>query len=79
VQIILQALKTYGMILADNGSAWYLSGVPDERWDNDILHQLGDVPGSAFEAVDVSSLIVNPNSGGTIIFSEFAYLPSISK
>ena len=79
VQVILQALKTYGMILADNGSAWYLSGVPDERWDNDILHQLGDVPGSAFEAVDVSSLIVNPNSGGTIAFSEFAYIPSITK
>jgi hypothetical protein len=79
VQVILQTLKTYGMILADNGSAWYLSGVPDERWDNDILHQLGDVPGSEFEAVDVSSLIVNPNSGGTIAFSEFAYLPSITK
>src|SRR5262249_2347087 len=43
-QVILQALKTYGMILADNGSSWFLSGVPDERWDNDVLHALGDVP-----------------------------------
>jgi len=40
VQVILQALKTYGMMLADNGSAWYISGVPDKRWDNDALHEL---------------------------------------
>jgi hypothetical protein len=82
VQIILQALKTYGMILADNGSPWFLSGVPDEGWDNGfetIITQLHQVPGSAFEAVDVSSLMVNPNSGGTIVFTEFAYLPSITK
>ena len=64
-QVILQALKTYGMILADNGSSWYLSGVPDDRWDNDMLHELGQVPGSAFEAVDVSSLMLNPDSGQT--------------
>jgi len=82
VQIILQALKTYGMILADNGSSWFLSGVPDERWDVDIdtiISQLHQVPGSAFEAVDVSSLMVNPNSGRTTVFAEFAYLPSITK
>jgi hypothetical protein len=63
VQVILRALKTYGMMLADNGSSWYLSGAPDERWDNDHLHQLHQVPGSAFEAVDVSSLMVDANSG----------------
>ncbi len=63
VQVILQALKTYGMILADNGSAWYLSGVPDERWDNDVLHELHNVHGSDFEAVDESSLMVDPDSG----------------
>ena len=63
VQVILRALKTYGMILADNGAAWYLSGAPDERWNNDILHELGQVRGSDFEAVDVSSLMVSPNSG----------------
>jgi hypothetical protein len=50
-RIVLQALKRYGMILADNGSPWYLSGAPDRRWDNDQLHALGDVPGSAFEVV----------------------------
>lgn len=63
VQVILQALKTYGMLLADNGSAWYISGAPDERWDNDVLHELHQVPGSAFEAVDVSGLMVDEDSG----------------
>ena len=62
-QIILRALKKYGMILADNGSAWYMSGVPDERWNNSDLHLLGNVPGSSFEAVDESSLMISSNSG----------------
>jgi hypothetical protein len=65
VQVILQALKTYGMILADNGSPWFISGVPDERWDNDDLHDLHQITGSAFEAVDVSSLMIDPDSGET--------------
>ncbi len=62
-RVILQALKTYGMVLADNGSSWFLSGAPDPRWDDDELRELLDVPGSAFEAVDVSSLVVDPDSG----------------
>jgi hypothetical protein len=66
VQVILRAFKTYGIILADNGSAWFISGAPDARWDNDALHEWDDVPGSAFEAVDVTSLIVDPDSGGTL-------------
>jgi hypothetical protein len=65
VQVILRALQRYGMMLADNGSAWYLSGAPDERWDNDALHTLGQVAGADFEAVDVSGLMLNPNSGRT--------------
>ncbi len=65
VQVILRALKKFGMILADNGSSWYISGAPDERWDNDHLHELQQVPGSAFEAVTVSSLIMDPQSGQT--------------
>jgi hypothetical protein len=60
--VILQAMKTYGLILADNGSDWYISGVPDERWDNNQLRELRQVPGSAFEAVDVSSLMLDPDS-----------------
>jgi len=50
-RIVLAALQRYGMILADNGSSWYVSGVPDPRWSNDQLHTLGRVPGSAFEVV----------------------------
>jgi hypothetical protein len=64
-RVILSALQTYGMILADNGSPWYISGVPDERWDNDVLHELHRVRGADFEAVDVSSLMVHPDSGQT--------------
>jgi hypothetical protein len=63
IQVILTAFKRYGIIVADNGSDWYVSGAPDERWDNDLLRELKTIPGSAFEAVDVSSLIVDPDSG----------------
>jgi len=55
-RIVLQALKTYGMILADNGSSWYISGAPDPRWNNDDLHTLGRITGADFEVVDTSSL-----------------------
>ena len=55
-RVVLEALKRYGMIVADNGSDWYVSGAPDPRWSNDDLHTLGRVPGSAFEVVDTSSL-----------------------
>jgi hypothetical protein len=63
VRVILDALKSYGLILADNGSNWYLSGVPDERWDNAVLHTLSQVEGSDFEAVDATVLLVDPDSG----------------
>jgi hypothetical protein len=63
VRVILQALKTYGMILADNGSPWFLSGVPDERWNNSNLRTLANVIGSNLEAVDTSSMIIGVNSG----------------
>jgi hypothetical protein len=55
-RIVLQALKRYGMILADNGSPWYISGAPNSNWNNDALHTLSQVTGSAFEVVDTSSL-----------------------
>jgi hypothetical protein len=51
------------MMIADNGSAWYISGAPDSRWNNSDLHNLGAVRGSDFEAVDVTPLMVDPNSG----------------
>lgn len=62
-RIIAKALMTYGMILADNGSAWYMSGVPDERWDMDDLYTLRQIHGRDFEAVDISSLMADRNSG----------------
>ena len=52
VRVILQALKTYGMMVADNGSNWYVSGAPDPRWSDDDLHELSQVKGSDFEVVD---------------------------
>lgn len=63
MQILLKAMKTYGIMLADNGSNWYVTGAPDERWDNDMLHSLDTLTGNDFEAVDTSSLMVDPNSG----------------
>jgi hypothetical protein len=63
VQVILVALKTYGMMLADNGSSWFISGESNEGWDNDILGELKQLTGDNFEAVDVSSLMVDENSG----------------
>ena len=65
MQVILQAMKTYGIVLADNGSNWYVSGAPDERWDNDMLHLLDVLTGNDFEAVDTSVLMVDENSGQT--------------
>jgi len=62
-QVILRALKKYGMILADNGSPWFISGAPDDRWSNDRLRDLKRVHGSDFEAIDESSLMIDSNSG----------------
>ncbi len=50
-RIVAQALKTYGMLLADNGSPWYISGAPDSHWNNDALHALGRLNASDFEVV----------------------------
>ena len=61
-KVIAEALKRYGMILADNGSAWFLSGAPHEAWDNDALRDLRTIEGRDFEAVDTSSLMLDPDS-----------------
>ena len=50
MQVILQAMKKYGIIVADNGSDWFISGAPDERWDNDMLHEMKQLTGNDFEA-----------------------------
>lgn len=57
VQVILRALKKYGMIVADNGSNWYLSGEPDSRWNDEDLSELRNVPGNAFEVVYTGEIL----------------------
>jgi hypothetical protein len=54
--VILKALKKYGMIVADNGSSWFITGASDTRWNDTDLDQLKNVPGSAFEAVDTGPI-----------------------
>ena len=70
IQTILQAMKTYGIIVADNGSDWYISGEPSESWNNDNLQRLGEIKGADFEAVDVSSLMVDSDSGQVVVVQE---------
>ena len=65
-QAILQAMKIYGIIMADNGSDWFISGEPNESWNNDDLRELGNIKGSDFEAIDVSSLMLAPDSGEVV-------------
>jgi hypothetical protein len=60
-RIVAQALKRYGLILADNGSPWYISGAPDRHWNNSALHLLDQLTGRDFQVVNTSSL---PHPGG---------------
>ena len=60
-QVILNGLKKYGMIMADNGSNMYLSGTPDVRWDNNDLHALGQVKSSDFEVIQMTPLYTQSN------------------
>jgi hypothetical protein len=62
-QTVLRAMKTYGLILADNGSPWYFQGTSDTHWPSALLDQLKAIPASAFEAVDESKLMVSVDSG----------------
>ena len=55
-RVVLDALRRHGMVVADNGSSWFLSGAPDARWDDDDLGQLKRVPASAFEAIDTGPI-----------------------
>jgi hypothetical protein len=55
--VILKALKTYGMIVADNGSSWYISGATDPRWNDNNLNELKSVPGNAFQVVETGPIL----------------------
>jgi hypothetical protein len=72
-QTVLTTMKTYGLILADNGSNWYFQGTADTRWTYDDVDQLKEIPASQFVAVDESCLIVNPNSGQALQPGTAAY------
>lgn len=58
VQVLCTGLKRFGMIMADNGSNWYVSGSPDPRWSDDNLNDFKDIPGDAFEVVDTGDPII---------------------
>lgn len=59
---VLEAFKSYGLVLADNGTPWYFQGTSDKRWPEGLLNQLKQIPASAFEAVDTSSLMISEDS-----------------
>jgi hypothetical protein len=59
-KVVLAALKKYGMMVADTGTSWFISGATDARWDDDDLDQLKRVPGSAFEVVKTGPIILYP-------------------
>jgi hypothetical protein len=56
-RVVCEALKRYGMLLADNGSNWFVTGAPDSRWNDDELNDLKRIPGSAFEAVETGPVV----------------------
>jgi hypothetical protein len=62
-QTVVTAMKQYGLILADNGSDWYVQGTTDSRWSYRFVNQLKQIPASQFQAVDESSLQCFANSG----------------
>jgi hypothetical protein len=78
IQVILTAMKRYGLIMADNGSAMYISGAPDDRWDNNDLHNLGQVPASAFEVVKMNPIYTASNvpQGAAPTISSFTASPT---
>jgi hypothetical protein len=77
-QVILKAMKEYGMIMADNGSSMFISGAPDDRWDNDDLHSLGRVTASDFEVVEMNPIYTSANvpTGSAPAIASFTASPS---
>jgi len=78
IQVILTALKKYGMIMADNGSNMYLSGAPNDNWNNEDLHTLSQVPASAFEVIEMNPVYTSGNVpiGAAPMISSFTAAPS---
>ncbi len=78
VKVMLTAMKKYGLIMADNGSAMYISGAPDSRWDNDELHTLGQITASSFEVVQMNPIYTASNlpQGAAPAINSFTANPS---
>ncbi len=76
-QVILKALQQYGMIMADNGSNMYISGAPDDRWNNDDLHNLGQITASDFEVVKMKPIYTQSNlpTGAVPMITSFTASP----
>ncbi len=76
-QVILTALKKYGLIMADNGSSMYITGAPDDRWDDSDLHNLGQVQASAFEVIQMNPVYTSSNvpQGSAPTISSFTATP----
>jgi hypothetical protein len=62
-RVVLDAMKKHGMVLADNGSDWFFGGAASTEWPDALISELKTVPASAFEAVDTTPLVVDPDSG----------------
>jgi hypothetical protein len=80
-QVILAALKKYGMIMADNGSSMYISGAPDDNWNNSDLHNLGGVTAADFDVVEMNPIYTAanvPTGASPVIASFTANLQSVS-
>jgi hypothetical protein len=80
-QVILTALQKYGMIMADNGSSMYISGAPDDNWNNDDLHNLGSVTAADFDVIQMNPIYTAANvpSGASPVINSFtASAPSVS-
>jgi len=75
-QVVLRALKKYGMILADNGSAWYITGAPNEGWINDQLATLGGIKGSDLEVVQMGTVYTADPGGAAPTIGSFAATPA---
>jgi hypothetical protein len=78
-QVVIQAMKTYGLILADNGSNWYFQGTADRRWTYTMVDQLKAIPAKEFQAVDENCLIVKPDSGQALQPGSPAYKRACEK
>lgn len=79
-QVILNTLKKYGMIMADNGSNMYISGAPDDRWDNNDLHQLGNLTAANFEVVAMGTIYTSTNlpTGSAPLINSFTANPIVT-